>query len=163
MSTRRTYQTTLRRAHGAIYIGSLVGGALTMAFMFGARIWQNGLPDHIPRAWEDIVLYPMSLLFMMMIAAITFYIGLVFLAGPVWFLLHSVGFRDPISACALGAALTGLVNAYLMKLETVPWPAMTIIGGVVGYVVWYVAYEWSGQTSGNTSLQPSDPHHEVTG
>jgi len=150
---------SLKRARVALLIGALVGPPLVIV----AETVLGGIPLIHGSTWSSVV----GSILIPSLAGFLFAIyGLIFIAVPVWWLLHQVGMTTWVHAVILGVVLTfcyaiaisfflsdprasdsggplfadGLPTLHgWYSVIQVAVPA-AIAGGLVGFIVWRIAY-----------------------
>lgn len=139
------YETSPDRAGLALGVGGVLGGMLVVALVaFGAGQHQ-----------------PLALAGAFILGTIFSALGIAFVAGPVWLVLHLAGYRGLIAAALVGV-ITALIafvfgQTYGFGLYEMPatdsrtlmfrWASaaatsliLACIAGAIGMVMWRVAY-----------------------
>ena len=144
MSNKVQYETNLGRVFLAMLAGAITGGfTFTTVTSFLAHGFSISIEDYFS------------------ILALTTGYALIIIAllgGPVWLLLHKLGWRQWHAAVAAGVIIPAIVilvigrgvpDAGILDLILVSVRMFGVFGAVVAFVVWRVAYrkEHTSETS----------------
>jgi len=132
------YETNWRRLGLAYSVGSLIAGGI---FMCGFVIIATISDLKKTNAWPIWDLQELQAAFLLWIlVSISWLIGQVFLASPLWLWLHGHGHRHWKYSVFIGALFVPTTTAFLGLNMSWGYLAFALWGGVMGWIIWRIAY-----------------------